>query len=456
MNKVLKIANAQGFWGDRCGIAADLVNQQSDLDFLTMDYLAEVSMSILGWQQAEDSSKGYAADFIDELRALLPFWAKGAKFKLIVNAGGLNPYGCAKAAFDLIAEQNLSEILKIGVVSGDDVVSFLKAKGNYTNLDTGESIDLIRNSLVSANAYLGAKPIVDVLEKGASIVITGRVADPSLTVACAVYHYKWKWDAHDKLAGATIAGHLIECGAQVTGGISTNWLKIADPANIGYPIVEMHEDASFVITKPTNTGGAVTEQTVKEQLLYEIGDPGNYLSPDVTVSFLNLSLENDGQDRILIKGATGQPPPPTYKVSATYRDGYRAEGMLTLFGAHLREKVARLGDIVFQRVKSFGYELEDYQVECLGAGDVVLGVVQKPLNEVFKECVLRICVADHRKEAVECFSKELAPLITNGPQGITGYALGRPKLKKVFGYWPCLIDVNLLKLTSEIFQEKIQ
>lgn len=451
MTSIIRIGNAQGFWGDSAGAPAKLVAQQPNLDFLTMDYLAEVSMSILAMQKEKDPSQGYAADFIDELRSLIPFWQKGAKFKVVANAGGLNPFGCAHAASEILKQANLQN-MKIGVVSGDDVISLLKCGDEFDNLDTGESIKGIRESLVSANAYLGAKPIVDALEQGADIVITGRIADPSLTVACCVYSYQWDWNEYDKLASATIAGHLIECGAQVTGGISTNWLEIPDPTNIGYPVVEMHDDSSFVITKPANTGGCVTEQTVKEQLLYEIGDPGNYISPDVIVSFLNLKLETEGQDRIKVTGAKGRPPPSTYKVSATYRDGYIAEGMLTLFGRHVHQKAHICGEIVLQRVKNLGYELEKTHVECIGSGDVVPGVIPNTPDWDLKECVLRICVSDPRKEALECFAKELAPLITSGAQGVTGYAGGRPKVRRVFGFWPCLIDVQRVEPAVEILE----
>lgn len=449
MGSMIRIGNAQGFWGDSNGAPAKLVAQQPNLDFLTMDYLAEVSMSILAMQKEKDPSLGYATDFINELRSLVPYWQKGAKFKVVTNAGGLNPLDCAKAASEILKQADLQH-LKIGVVSGDDVISILQRDEDFDNLDTGESIRSIRESLVSANAYLGAKPIVEALEKGADIVITGRIADPSLTVACCVHSYHWNWDEYDKLANATVAGHLIECGTQVTGGISTNWLDIPDPANIGYPVVEMHEDSSFIITKPENTGGCVSEQTVKEQLLYEIGDPENYMSPDATVSFLSLKLDSEGKDRIKVTGAKGRPPSSMYKVSATFRDGYLAEGMLTLFGRHVHRKAHICGEIVLQRVKNMGYNLEKSHVECIGSGDVVQGVIQNTPDWELKECVLRVCVSDPRKEAVECFTKELAPLITSGAQGLTGYAGGRPKVRKVFGFWPCLIDVQRVKPVVEI------
>lgn len=215
-NAIVRIGNAQGFWGDRLGAAARLVTQQSNLDFLTMDYLSEVSMSILAIQREKNPQRGYALDFVEEIRSLIPYWDRQGRCKLIANAGGLNPLGCAHAVLEILKKADLHH-LRVGVVSGDDVISIVKQEKNFNNLDTGESIEEIQNSLVSANVYLGAKPIVEALEQGADIVITGRVADPSLTVACCVFHYGWKWDQYDRLAGATIAGHLIECGTQVSG-----------------------------------------------------------------------------------------------------------------------------------------------------------------------------------------------------------------------------------------------
>ncbi|NGX43095.1 MAG: hypothetical protein K940chlam7_01386 [Chlamydiae bacterium] len=451
MPKLLRIGNASGFWGDRIGAAARLLAQQPNLNYITMDYLAEVSMSILAKQRDKNPSLGYATDFLEELRSLIPFWEKGAHCKVIVNAGGLNPLGCAQAAADILRGSKCSS-MKIGVVSGDDVLTMLEADGDFPNLDTGESIQGVRESLVSANAYLGAKPIFEALNKGADIVITGRVADPSLVVACCVAHYNWGWDEYDRLAGATIAGHLIECGAQVTGGISTNWLEVPDPANIGFPVVEMSADGSFVITKPEDTGGIVSEETVKEQLLYELGDPDNYLSPDVNVSFLSLQLQEEGRNRVKVSGAKGSPPPSTYKVSATYRNGYMAEGILTLFGHHVRKKASRCGEIVLQRVRNAGFELNKTQIECIGSGDVVPETIPATPDWDLRECVLRICVADPRKEAVECFSKELVPLVTSGAQGTTGYFGGRPRVRQVFGYWPCLLDSHRVQPKVEIIE----
>lgn len=436
------IGNAQGFWGDSPGAAARLVQQWPGLDFLTMDYLSEVSMSIMAIQREKDPQSGYAKDFLDVVRALIPLWKAGAKVRIVTNAGGLNPLGCAEACAEILRGATFRK-WKIGVVHGDDVLDVIKSDSShkdYWNLETHESLDIIKSKLVTANAYLGAYPIVKALDEGADLVITGRVADPSLTVGPCAASFNWNWADYDKIAGATIAGHLIECGTQVTGGVSTNWLEIPDPANIGFPVVEVASDGSFVITKPEGTGGIVNEQTVKEQLLYEIGDPDNYLSPDVTASFLALKLHTQGPDRIQITGAKGRPGPEKYKVSATYRDGYKVEGFLAVFGRDAPLKARRCGEIIIERVRQAGYSLARTSIECLGALDVVPGVFDKRDSDKVQECVLRIAAADPRKEALEYLAKEIAPLITSGPQGVTGYTSGRPRVREVFGYWPCLID----------------
>jgi hypothetical protein len=448
--KPLLIGNAQGFWGDSVDAPARLVSQLPELDYLTLDYLAEVSMSILASQRERDPTAGYARDFVEVVRSLIPFWQKGSKVRVISNAGGLNPHGCAKACAEVFRHAGIDS-MKIGVVTGDDVLPFLKpAKTNgggrsklFANLETGEPLSKVLDSLVTASAYLGAQPIAEALKAGADIVITGRVADPSLTVAPCVAEFDWEWNDHDLIAGATIAGHLIECGTQATGGISTDWLEIDDPANIGFPIVEVSSDGSCVVTKPKRTGGVVNERTVKEQLLYEIGDPDNYLSPDVTVSFLSLQLrEEKKKNRVRVSGARGRSPTSSYKVSASYRDGFWAQGMLTIFGRNAVAKARRSGGVILKRVREAGYDLQRSSVECIGADACMPGLLDKAIEAELLETVLRVSVADPRREAVERFTKEMSPLITGGPQGVTGYAAGRPRVHEVFGYWPCLIDKN--------------
>lgn len=440
---VVRIANAQGFWGDSPDAAKNLMHQQPDLDYITLDYLSEVSMSILAIQREKDPTAGYAKDFLEIVQSLIPFWQKGSRVKIISNAGGLNPHGCADACKQLLIAAGLST-LKIGVLSGDDLVNDLKEHPEdqvFKHLDSCEPLSQIYDQLMTANAYLGSAPIVDLLRQGAEIVITGRIADPSLTVAPAIAHYGWDLTDYSKIAQATVAGHLIECGTQVTGGISSEWLYLNDKVNIGYPFVEIEADGTFVITKPTGTGGKVDIETVKEQLLYEIGDPSAYLSPDVTVSFLTLQLESDGKDRVRIKGATGSAPPNTLKVSATYRDGWRADAILTIFGRDAAKKAQASGEVIFERLKNKGIVPKRTLIECLGAEG----------NPATIDCVLHVGAADDNKETLEEFGKEIAPLVTSGAPGTSGYTFGRPHLRQVFGFWPCLVESSRIKPQTKIY-----
>lgn len=441
----LKIANAQAFWGDRNDAASELVAQFPDLDYLTLDYLAEVSLSILAQQQVRDANAGYARDFVEVFGSLIPYWTAGGRCKLITNAGGLNPIACAHACANRLLELG-GPRLRIAVVAGDCVLDQLQdpdhpdADRLFCQMESKESIVQVRDRLITGNAYLGAAPLIKALASGAEIIITGRVADPSLTVAACVHHFDWAADDWNCWAAATVAGHLIECGVQVTGGISTDWLSLPDPVAIGFPVIEMHADGSFVITKSADSGGRVTIETVSEQLVYEIGNPGRYLSPDLTVSFLELQLEQTDENRVRVTGAIGSAPSPTFKVSATYRDGYRAAGQLTLFGRDAVKKAHRCGEIVLERMRTAGMRWRDAVVECIGAGACAPGVL--PMDEVtsLKEVGLRISLEADDKDVVEYFTRQIIPLVTAGPQGTTGYAEGRPRVHPIFRYWPCLID----------------
>lgn len=446
---IVRIGNAQGFWGDRPDAPAELLRQVPEMDYLTLDYLAEVSMSILAKQRARDASAGFPKDFLGVVASLAPAWRGGNKCKLVTNAGGLNPAGCARAVAGVLREAGCLG-KKIGVVAGDDVVEQLRAGAAdlFANLETRRPLDDVRDRLVTANAYIGAESVARALAGGADIVITGRVADPSLTVGPCVHHFGWSATEYDKLAGATIAGHLIECGTQVTGGICTDWFNLARPGDIGFPVVEVSADGSCVVTKGPGTGGCVDRNTVTEQLLYEIGDPDNYLSPDATVSFLGIRLAEVGKDRIRVSGAAGRGPPATYKVSATYRAGYRAAGMLTVVGQHAEDNGQRMGQIVLDRLAAAGMKPARSLVECLGSGEVVKSAGAGQPTEV----VLRIAVSDPRKDVVEYFARQVVPLVTAGAQGTTGYAEGRPVVREEFGYWPTLIARSTVSPTVEIIE----
>jgi hypothetical protein len=310
-------------------------------------------------------------------------------------------------------------------------------------MDTGQDLSTIRERVVSANAYLGAWGIVEALRQGADIVITGRVADASLTVAPAVHEFGWDWQDWNRLSAATVAGHLIECGAQVTGGLWCNWKEVADLANVGYPIADINGDGTFIITKPENTGGAVNRETVIEQLLYEVGDPAAYLTPDVVADFTSVSLTETGSDKVQIENARGLPATDTYKVSIAYRDGYTASGTLVIAGPDAVAKARLAGSMILDRIKRAGFELERSNIECLASGDCVPGVLLPAKNA--PEVVLRVSVHDSRKPAVDRFAKEFAPLVTSGPPGVTGYTTGRPPVREVFAYWPALLAKSVCK-----------
>jgi hypothetical protein len=445
MSRPLKIANASGFWGDQPEAAARLVAQQPDLDYLTLDYLAEVSLSIMAITRAKDPAASYARDFIEVVQSLVKSWQGGGRTKIVTNAGGLDPHACGAAVKAELAKAGLSA-LKVAVVSGDDVLALVRQGGSECNhLESGQPLATVADRLVTANAYVGASVIADALRAGAHIVVTGRVADPSLTVGPCCAHFGWKSEDYDQLAGATVAGHLLECGTQACGGFSTDWLDLPGAHDIGFPVAEISADGSCVMTKPAGTGGAVNVQTIKEQLLYEIGDPGNYLSPDATVSFLTLRVAQVGENRVKVAGATGRPPPATYKVSATYRNGFKAHGMLTIFGEQAVTKARRAGEGMLRRLREDGCDFRSTLVECLGTGASVGGIVRRAPEADFVETVLRVSVAADAQEPVKRFTKAIAPLVTGGPQGVTGYASGRPKVMPVFGYWPCLISRGAVK-----------
>jgi len=446
---MIKIANAQGFWGDSSLAPARLLKQEPDLDYLTLEYLAEVSLSIMAIQKEHNPDMGYARQFLDLLGTLTNCWERGAKFKVITNAGGLNPQGCAYECIDFL-ENNLSRPIKVGIVYGDDVLSQMDNSSNFHNLETGEKYSVIQERLVTANAYLGSEGIVKALQEGADIVITGRITDPSLTVAPCMAHFGWSRTDYDRLAKATVAGHLIECGTQVTGGISTDWLSVPHPENIGFPIIEIDEEGEFVVTKPPKTGGLVDEMTVKEQLVYEIGDPEQYLSPDVTVDLSEVKVQQEGPDRVRVTGARGKAPTNSYKVSATYRDGYKAEGMLLVFGSMAQEKVRKAGQMLLDRLALEGTTFQETLVECLGMGDAVPGVVEPGCPGI--ECLLRVAVRDADETHIEKFARELASLVTSGPPGTTGYTTGKPTIRSVFGYWPCLIPKDLINVEHNVWE----
>jgi Acyclic terpene utilisation family protein AtuA len=447
---VIAIANGAGFWGDNLDAPVELACSGL-VDVLTLEYLAELTLAILSHLRAKDPAAGYVTDFPDLLDRLAPFLKAQEGLRIVTNAGGLNPPSCAAACGAILARSGRGDDV-LAVVSGDDILSRIPqwtTEGvDLSHMETGEPISSVADRLVCANVYFGARPIAESLTSGARVVVTGRVADASLTVGPACAAFGWAWDDWARLAGASVAGHLIECGAQVTGGLWHRWSEIADLAGVGYPIAEVRADGSSVITKPTGSGGLVTVANVAEQLVYEIDDPTCYRTPDVDVNLASVRLVLEGPDRVGVIEAEGRAPSEKLKVAAVYRDGWAASGLLGVVGRDAEAKARAAGQVVLARVRRAGFTLEESLVECLGAGDMARGTVRASCEPF--EVVLRVSVRDSRREAVERFCKELAPLVTAGPPGIAGYATGRPTARPAFGYWPALIPRALVESRIEI------
>jgi hypothetical protein len=446
----LRIGNGCGFWGDNVD-APILLARDGKLDVLTLEYLAELTVSILALQKQRDPQAGYAGDFLDVLGRLAPILHEQRGLKIITNAGGMNPHACARRAQAILAQAGLGT-RRVGVVTGDDLLPRLDdllAQGHaLSNLDSGAALATVRERVVSANAYLGAAGIVTALKQGADVVITGRVADASLTVAPAVHHFGWPWDDWARLSGATVAGHLIECGAQVSGGLWCHWNEAKDLANVGYPFVDVRDDGGFTISKPAGSGGAINLETVSEQILYEVGDPAAYLTPDVVADFTSVRLQAAGPDRVQVSPARGRAATDAYKVSIAYRNGFQASGTLVILGPGAVAKAQRSGTMMTERLRRAGVVPERHLIETLGAGACVPGVLKDVPEPA--EVVLRVTVQDARREVVERFTKEFAPLVTSGPPGVTGYTTGRPPVRELFAYWPALIDKRAVTPSAEV------
>lgn len=453
--QTLRIANGQGFWGDSVDAPLELLSG-GPIDVLGMDYLAEVTMSIMMRQKLKNPALGYATDFIDFARRALPQIVAG-KVTVITNAGGLNPRACRARLFEVARELGISG-LRIGVVEGDDLLprlSDLIAAGHaFANMDTGEPLSPVADRVLSANAYLGAWPVVAALAQGAQIILCGRITDTALALAPMIHHFGWGREDWDHLAAGTIAGHILECGAQATGGNFSRFWEVPDLWNVGYPIVEAAPDGSFVVTKHPGTGGLVTVDTVSEQLVYEMGDPNAYITPDVTANFASIELAQAGPDRVAVSGIRGRANTPFLKVSASYLAGFKASGQLTVSGPRAREKAALCADIVWKRLARAGvtFAEADRSVEFLGLSSCLPGILAEPAEP--PEVVVRLGVRDANKAKVERFGKEIAPLVTAGPPGVTGFAGGRPKPQEVVAYWPALVAREVVEQAIEVSVEQ--
>ncbi|MGH9822589.1 MAG: acyclic terpene utilization AtuA family protein, partial [Blastocatellia bacterium] len=329
--KPIRIGNGQGFWGDSLEAPVELV-KRGPLDYLTLDYLAEITMSIMQKQRARDPKSGYARDFVTMIDRVLPDLIEH-NIKVVANAGGVNPRACVEAVNDVARRRGFSGKIKVGMVGGDDIMDrldvFLEKGIDLKNMETGQPLGEIRSEVQSANVYFGGRAIADCLDRGAQIVVTGRATDTGLSLGPMIHEFKWPADDWDLLAAGTIAGHTIECGAQSTGGnCLIDWETIPNVADIGYPIIEAQSDGTFVITKHEGTGGRVSVASVKEQLLYEMGDPKEYITPDCVADFTTINLAQDGANRVRFSGIKGRPATAFYKVSISYSAGYKASGTL--------------------------------------------------------------------------------------------------------------------------------
>jgi len=444
MKNKIRIAAGQGFWGDRADAPVEQV-RKGPVDYLIMDYLAEVTMSIMQKQKMRDPNQGYARDLIPLMKEILPDIVE-KDIKVITNAGGVNPLACREAIFEVARNLGLADV-KIGIVSGDDIrdqVDTLLKSGNYLNhMESGESIQSIADRLYSANVYLGAQPVVEALRQGAQIIITGRVTDTGLTLAPMIYEFGWQESDYHKLAAGIIAGHIIECGAQVSGGnFLAGWREVPDMAHIGFPIIEAYPDAEFVVTKHENTGGLIDLRTVKEQIVYELGDPTTYITPDVIADFTSIQLEQEAENRVRVRGIQGRPPTDSYKVSVSYADGWTSLSKLTFAWPDALEKAQKADDILRQRIKDLHLEFEEIHTEFLGV-NACHGPLAHPVDEP-NEVILQIGIRGVHQADFLRFGREMVPLILSGPPTATGFSAGRSRPKEVVAFWPALIPKSLI------------
>lgn len=440
---MIRIANGQGFWGDSLEAPVEQV-RRGPIDYLTLDYLAEVTMSILEKQRSRDPKAGYARDFVDLIARLLPD-LRDRNVRVIANAGGVNPMGCRDALLAAARAQKIP--LTVATVTGDDITDqldkILQRGIELRNMDTGAPLESIRDQVQRANAYLGAFPVAEALKRGANVVVSGRVADAALVLAPMIHEFGWNATDWDKLSSGIIAGHVAECGAQGSGGnCQVDWETIPNLADVGYPIIEAEPDATFVVTKHAGTGGRVTVASVKEQLLYEIGDPRAYITPDVVADFTTIQLRQDGEERVRFKGIKGHPATNFYKVSISYTAGYKALGQMAYGWPDALKKARAADQILRARLERLGLKFDAMRTEFLGAGALNGISTAEPSPEIephLPEVVLRFGVRSHDRKMVERFTREIPPLALSGPPVASGLGLGRPQVEEIVAFWPALI-----------------
>lgn len=454
MKEKVRVASGQGFWGDLLTAPVDQV-RNGPIDYLMLDYLAEVTMSIMQKQRSRDPQVGYAKDFVALMREILPDCVE-KNIKVLSNAGGVNVAGCAEAIKQTAVDLGLGGKVKIGVVTGDDILGrldeFAEKGVEITNMETGEPLSEVRDRVQAANVYLGARPLVEALDIGAQIVVGGRLTDTGLTLAPLMHEFNWSFDDWDNIAAGTIAGHIIECGAQASGGnCQYDWQDIPDLANVGFPIVEAEANGEFVVTKHDGTGGRVNIQSIKEQLLYEMGDPHAYITPDVVADFTSINVAPDGENRVRVFGIKGKPNTEFYKVSIAYSSGWKAVGTLVYAYPDAYEKAKAADKILRARLERLGLKFDVILTEFVGVNATHGHLAGEPSPDI-PEVQLRFGVRGQNKADVERFTKEIAPLILTGPPAVTGFAGGRPKVEEIMAYFPALIPKSLIETKVELIE----
>ena len=432
------IANCGGFWGDDPTAARRQV-EGGPVDYLVMDYLAEVTMAILQKQRQRKPEAGYATDFLTQLRDVLPACVERG-IKVISNAGGVNPLSCKAAVEKLAADLGIGDRVRVGVVLGDDIYDrlddLIAAGESLANMDTGRPLSDERANVLSANVYLGAAPVVRALEMGANVVITGRVTDTGVTLAPMIHEFGWAADDWNRLAAGIVAGHIIECGTQCTGGNFTDWQKVKSLSNLGFPLVEATPDGTFTVTKHPGTGGIVSVHSISEQLLYEMGTP-QYLAPDCIARFDSIRLTQDGPDRVKVSGVVGEPPPEKLKVSISFAHGFRAFGRLVVTGPDSLAKAEKVAQLVWE--SAGGTDLyEDTSTQFLAWNATHPSLTDAEPSEIMVQLAVRDGDADKINNR---FGVQVVPRVLGSVPGITVLAdQGRPRASDVVGYWPALID----------------
>ncbi|KAK6173181.1 hypothetical protein SNE40_016685 [Patella caerulea] len=453
--KTVKIGCACGFWGDTAVAAPQLI-YGAKVDYIMFDYLSEITMSLLTAAKHRTPTLGYAPDFIQICIAPFIKDIKEKGIKIISNAGGVNPIGCGVALQKVCHKAGVN--LNIAVIEGDDLMPEVNKLRNLgiTEMNSGKEFP---TAIHSMNAYFGAGPIARALDLGADVVITGRCADSALALAPLIHNFQWKMDDFDLLAAGSLAGHLIECGPQITGGIFTDWHLVDHWDNIGFPIVEVGSDGHMIVTKPSGTGGLISTATVSEQLLYELGDPGRYFLPDVVCDFSDVKLEQISEDRVVVTGAKGNPPSGELKVSATYAEGFRSTAVVCVGGPHSKTKVEKTANAIIQRCQRIFHQLglqdfTDVNIEVLGSEHMYGPYSNIPKGT--REAVLWLAVHHNEKKALEFFSREVAPAGTGMAPGLCNIVGGRPKVSAVLKLFSFLYPRNNFKVSIYMNDEFIE